>query len=125
MQYFKPSVFLDTIISLGFECNQIQIRIHITTHVLWSRFLMKKLIHVHVCCQIMSKLKSHKAMSDEAWMSRLQRFASTQNWPSDAGNRPAPRQKKWHDLFQQVCVDTTRIKPWSISQELTINRRSY
>ncbi|XP_018967340.2 uncharacterized protein LOC109098184 isoform X3 [Cyprinus carpio] len=50
----------------------------------------------------MPKSKSHKAMRDEAWMSRLQLFASSGNWPSDAGNRPAPRQRKWYDLFQQI-----------------------
>ncbi len=51
-------------------------------------------------------------------MSRLQRFASTQNWPSDAGNRPAHRQKKWHDLFHQVCMDTTH----ALSQNLYVNK---
>ncbi|MCI4378998.1 hypothetical protein PGIGA_G00222800 [Pangasianodon gigas] len=45
--------------------------------------------------------KSHKAMGDQEWMSRLRRFASTGVWPSEAGNRPAPRQKKWYDLFQR------------------------
>ncbi|MCI4379004.1 hypothetical protein PGIGA_G00222790 [Pangasianodon gigas] len=45
--------------------------------------------------------KSHKAMGDQEWMSRLRRFASTGVWPSKAGNRPAPRQKKWYDLFQR------------------------
>ncbi|XP_067281054.1 uncharacterized protein [Pseudorasbora parva] len=49
----------------------------------------------------MSK-KSHKAMGDEEWMSRLRRFANTGVWPSEAGNRPAPRQKKWFDLFQRI-----------------------
>ncbi|XDV52295.1 hypothetical protein PO909_021038 [Leuciscus waleckii] len=35
-------------------------------------------------------------------MSRLRRFASTGVWPSEAGNRPGPRQKKWFDLFQGI-----------------------
>ncbi|XP_053091155.1 uncharacterized protein LOC113534513 isoform X1 [Pangasianodon hypophthalmus] len=46
--------------------------------------------------------KSHKAMGDQEWMSRLRQFASTGVWPSEAGNRPAPRQKKWYDLFQRI-----------------------
>ncbi|ROI26630.1 hypothetical protein DPX16_21573 [Anabarilius grahami] len=41
-------------------------------------------------------------MGDEEWMSCLRRFASTGVWPSEAGNRPAPRQKKWFDLFQRI-----------------------
>ncbi|XP_058609831.1 nematocyst expressed protein 3-like isoform X2 [Onychostoma macrolepis] len=49
----------------------------------------------------MSK-KSHKALGDDEWMSRLRRFASTGVWPSEAGNRPAPRQKKWFDLFHKI-----------------------
>ncbi|XP_057184274.1 ras-associated and pleckstrin homology domains-containing protein 1-like [Triplophysa rosa] len=49
----------------------------------------------------MSK-KSHKAFGDDEWMSRLRRFASTGVWPSEAGNRPAPRQKKWFELFQRI-----------------------
>ncbi|KAK3524874.1 hypothetical protein QTP86_010602 [Hemibagrus guttatus] len=35
------------------------------------------------------------AMGYEEWMSCLQPFASTGVRPSEAGNRPAPRQKKW------------------------------
>ncbi len=35
-----------------------------------------------------SKSKSHKAMPDTEWMSRLRKFASTGAWPADAGNRP-------------------------------------
>ncbi|XP_036419498.1 uncharacterized protein LOC118803096 [Colossoma macropomum] len=46
--------------------------------------------------------KSHKAMGDDEWMSRLKRFAASGIWPSDAGNRPAPRQKKWYDLYQKI-----------------------
>ncbi|CAB1460700.1 unnamed protein product [Pleuronectes platessa] len=41
-------------------------------------------------------------MDDEEWMSRLRRFAAVGVWPADAGNRPAPRQKKWHDLFLKI-----------------------
>lgn len=58
---------------------------------------------------MMSK-KSHKALGDDEWMSRLRRFASTGVWPSEAGNRPAPRQKKWFDLFHKVCVDRNSLK---------------
>ena len=50
----------------------------------------------------MSSSKSHKGMGDGEWMSRLRRFASSGVWPADAGNRPAPRQKRWYDLFQKV-----------------------
>ncbi|XP_047192764.1 uncharacterized protein LOC124850933 isoform X2 [Scophthalmus maximus] len=49
-----------------------------------------------------SKDKKHRAMGDEEWMSRLRRFAAVGVWPSDAGNRPAPRQKKWHDLYLKI-----------------------
>ncbi|XP_057184272.1 putative uncharacterized protein DDB_G0290521 [Triplophysa rosa] len=49
----------------------------------------------------MSK-KSHKAFGDDEWMFSLRRFASTGVWPSEAGNRPAPRQKKWFELFQRI-----------------------
>ena len=49
-----------------------------------------------------TKPKSHKGMGDGEWMARLRAFASSGVWPSDAGNRPAPRQKKWHDLYQKV-----------------------
>ncbi|KAG9270336.1 hypothetical protein AMEX_G15275 [Astyanax mexicanus] len=46
--------------------------------------------------------KSHKPMADSEWLHRLQTFASTGAWPSNAGNRPAPRQKKWHDLYHKI-----------------------
>lgn len=46
--------------------------------------------------------KSHKAMSDAEWISRLKKFASTGIWPSNEGNRPAPRQKKWYEIYQRV-----------------------
>ncbi|XP_047204714.1 uncharacterized protein LOC124857485 isoform X2 [Girardinichthys multiradiatus] len=47
------------------------------------------------------KPKSHKALGDEEWMARLRGFSSDGVWPSNAGNRPAPRQKKWHALYQK------------------------
>ncbi|KAL0970157.1 hypothetical protein UPYG_G00238140 [Umbra pygmaea] len=50
----------------------------------------------------MSKPKTHKAMGDEEWMSRLKRFATSGVWPAEAGNRPAPRQKRWYDHFQKI-----------------------
>ncbi len=46
--------------------------------------------------------KSHKAMSDVEWDLRLKKFASTGIWPSNYGNRPAPRQKKWYEIYQRV-----------------------
>ncbi|MEQ2316032.1 hypothetical protein AMECASPLE_028492 [Ameca splendens] len=48
------------------------------------------------------KPKSHKGMVNEEWMARLRAFASDGVWPSNAGNRPAPRQKKWHALYQKI-----------------------
>ncbi|MEQ2158488.1 hypothetical protein GOODEAATRI_012846 [Goodea atripinnis] len=48
------------------------------------------------------KPKSHKGMGDEEWMARLKAFARDGVWPSNAGNRPAPRQKKWHALYQKI-----------------------
>ncbi|XP_034005948.1 uncharacterized protein LOC117498012 [Trematomus bernacchii] len=41
-------------------------------------------------------------MSDSEWMSRLRKFASTGAWPAGEGNRPAPRQKKWFELYQRI-----------------------
>ncbi|XP_028441948.1 uncharacterized protein LOC114560633 isoform X2 [Perca flavescens] len=49
-----------------------------------------------------SKAKKHRAMGDNEWLSRLRRFATTGVWPSDARNRPAPRQKRWHDLYLKL-----------------------
>ncbi|XP_028311916.1 uncharacterized protein LOC114468934 [Gouania willdenowi] len=49
-----------------------------------------------------TKAKSHKAMGDGEWMSRLKSFARTGVWPLGGGNRPAPRQKKWHNLYQKI-----------------------
>ncbi|XP_047244975.1 uncharacterized protein LOC124882564 isoform X2 [Girardinichthys multiradiatus] len=58
----------------------------------------------YLSLQKMSKQnsKSHKAMDDNEWFSRLRSFASTGVWPSDAGNRPAPRQQKWYTLYQKI-----------------------
>ncbi|CAL8240431.1 unnamed protein product [Merluccius merluccius] len=36
-------------------------------------------------------------------MSRLKTFATSGVRPADAGNRPAPRQKKWFDLFNKLA----------------------
>ncbi len=52
-----------------------------------------------------SKHKKHRAMGDEEWMSRLRKFAAVGVWPSEAGNRPAPRQRKWHDMYLKVNLD--------------------
>lgn len=49
-----------------------------------------------------TKPKSHKAMGDGEWMARLRTFARCGVWPSGEGNRPAPRQRKWYDLYQKV-----------------------
>ncbi|KAF0023813.1 hypothetical protein F2P81_024443 [Scophthalmus maximus] len=56
-----------------------------------------------------SKDKKHRSMGDEEWMSHLRRFAAVGVWPSDAGNRPAPCQKKWHDLY-------LKDGPWCLEQ---------
>ena len=37
-------------------------------------------------------------------MSRLCKFVSTGVWPASEGNKPAPRQNKWYDLYQRVCI---------------------
>ncbi|KAK2840904.1 hypothetical protein Q7C36_012483 [Tachysurus vachellii] len=37
----------------------------------------------------------------------MRRFASTGVWPSEAGNRPAPRQK-WNDFFQRISKCPTQ-----------------
>ncbi|XP_042633172.1 uncharacterized protein LOC109065301 [Cyprinus carpio] len=41
-------------------------------------------------------------MSDAEWILRLKKFASTGIWPSNEGNRPAPRQKKWYEIYQRI-----------------------
>ncbi|CAL8258558.1 unnamed protein product [Arctogadus glacialis] len=45
--------------------------------------------------------KKHRAMGSEEWVSRLKAFASSGTWPSSAGNRPSPKQAKWHNLYQK------------------------
>jgi hypothetical protein len=50
----------------------------------------------------MASTKSHKGMSDADWLARLESFARTGVWPSREGNRPSPRQKRWHELYQKV-----------------------
>ncbi|XP_039670276.1 skin secretory protein xP2-like [Perca fluviatilis] len=48
-----------------------------------------------------NKPKSHKSMGEGEWMARLRAYASSGVWPS-GGNRPAPKQRKWHDLYQKI-----------------------
>ncbi|XP_067308276.1 uncharacterized protein [Pseudorasbora parva] len=50
----------------------------------------------------MASTKSHKGMSDADWVARLESFARTGVWPSREGNRPSPRQKRWHELHQKI-----------------------
>ncbi len=69
-----------------------------------------------------SKLKKHRAMGDEEWMSRLRMFAAVGVWPSEAGNRPAPCQRKWHAMYLKVnldkvmCVQSYNIKLCNIER---------
>ncbi|CAL8240335.1 unnamed protein product [Merluccius merluccius] len=46
--------------------------------------------------------KKHRAIGDDEWMSRLRKFAASGVWPSEAGNRPASHQKRWHDLYVKI-----------------------
>ncbi len=46
--------------------------------------------------------KEPQGHGDGEWMARLRAFASSGAWPSGEGNRPAPRQRKWYDLYQKV-----------------------
>ncbi|CAL8271039.1 unnamed protein product [Merluccius merluccius] len=48
-----------------------------------------------------NKPKKHKAMGEGEWMARLRAYASSGVWPP-GGNRPAPKQRKWHDLYQNI-----------------------
>lgn len=50
----------------------------------------------------MASAKSHKGMSNAEWLARLESFAQTGVWPSTQGNRPSPRQKRWHEMYQKV-----------------------
>ncbi|XP_052441053.1 uncharacterized protein LOC127979559 [Carassius gibelio] len=50
----------------------------------------------------MASAKSHKGMSNAEWLARLESFAQTGVWPSTQGNRPSPRQKRWHEMYQKI-----------------------
>ncbi|KAK1906080.1 NAD-dependent histone deacetylase HST3 [Dissostichus eleginoides] len=41
-------------------------------------------------------------MGDAEWLARLKAFANSGVWPSEGGNKPAPRQRKWYDLYQKI-----------------------
>ncbi|KAJ8408172.1 hypothetical protein AAFF_G00264000 [Aldrovandia affinis] len=43
-------------------------------------------------------------MGDDEWMSRLGRFAASGVWPTEVGNRPAPRQKSCYGLYQKLML---------------------
>ncbi|KAJ8333560.1 hypothetical protein SKAU_G00415680 [Synaphobranchus kaupii] len=62
------------------------------------------------------KQKKHRAMGDEEWMSHLRTFAALGVWPSEAGNRPAPREKKCDTITRTLilfCI--TRSNIWTDS----------
>ncbi|KAK1885061.1 Protein trichome birefringence-like 25 [Dissostichus eleginoides] len=40
-------------------------------------------------------------MGDAEWLARLKAFANSGVWP-EGGNKPAPRQRKWYDLYQKI-----------------------
>ncbi|KAJ8363808.1 hypothetical protein SKAU_G00126390 [Synaphobranchus kaupii] len=67
------------------------------------------------------KQKKHRAMGDEEWMSRLRTFAALGVWPSEAGNRPATRQKKWYDLKIEKCPMQLRGKNISVWRNTDID----
>ncbi|XP_035988143.1 uncharacterized protein LOC110367754 isoform X2 [Fundulus heteroclitus] len=46
--------------------------------------------------------ESRKSIPDSVWMSRLRSFAATGSWPAEQGNRPAPRQEKWYQLYHMI-----------------------
>ncbi|KAL2077905.1 hypothetical protein ACEWY4_025590 [Coilia grayii] len=50
-------------------------------------------------------------MPDTVWMARLRKFASTGTWPVDEGNKPAPRQKKWYELYQKPVSRASQLLP--------------
>ncbi|KAJ8356344.1 hypothetical protein SKAU_G00191380 [Synaphobranchus kaupii] len=52
-------------------------------------------------------------MGNEEWMSRLRTFAALGVWPSEAGNRPAPRQNKWYDLKHHPQQHLTDSNTWA------------
>ncbi|KAJ8346583.1 hypothetical protein SKAU_G00279840 [Synaphobranchus kaupii] len=61
------------------------------------------------------KQKKHRAMGDEEWMSRLRTFAALGVWPSEAGNRPAPRQKNDTTTRTLILFSITRSNIWTDS----------
>ncbi|KAJ8375486.1 hypothetical protein SKAU_G00060660 [Synaphobranchus kaupii] len=62
------------------------------------------------------KQKKHRAMGNEEWMSRLRTFAALGVWPSEAGNRPAPRQKKCDTTTRTLILfSITRSNIWTDS----------
>ncbi|KAJ8375622.1 hypothetical protein SKAU_G00062020 [Synaphobranchus kaupii] len=55
-------------------------------------------------------------MGNEEWMSRLRTFAALGVWPSEAGNRPAPRQKKCDTTTRTLILfSITRSNIWTDS----------
>ncbi|KAJ8351972.1 hypothetical protein SKAU_G00234480 [Synaphobranchus kaupii] len=53
-------------------------------------------------------------MGNEEWMSRLRTFAALGVWPSEAGNRPAPRQKKCDTTTRTLILfSITRSNTWA------------
>ncbi|KAJ8356716.1 hypothetical protein SKAU_G00195100 [Synaphobranchus kaupii] len=54
-------------------------------------------------------------MGDEEWMSRLRTFAALGVWPSEAGNRPAPRQKNDTTTRTLILFSITRSNIWTDS----------
>ena len=50
------------------------------------------------------KPKKHKPMGDDEWRARMKAFAETGVWPSQLGNKPSVKQKKWHDLYEKVSI---------------------
>ncbi|XP_035988145.1 uncharacterized protein LOC110367754 isoform X4 [Fundulus heteroclitus] len=50
----------------------------------------------------LQETESRKSIPDSVWMSRLRSFAATGSWPAEQGNRPAPRQEKWYQLYHMI-----------------------
>jgi hypothetical protein len=50
--------------------------------------------------------KSHKARPDSEWYAKLRIYAESGEWPRQfqgkVANRPAPRQKKFYDIYEKV-----------------------
>ncbi|KAG9267559.1 hypothetical protein AMEX_G18412 [Astyanax mexicanus] len=64
-------------------------------------------------------------MGDEEWVARLKTFAGTGVWPSEAGNRPAPRQKKWHELYQKASIKHIINQGSAITINNAVSKLSY